>query len=97
MLAQNVAISQVFSATISSNAGSPYRITPKRGGRLRRIFVLFAAIAALLAGWSTMDARAAESSVVAVVNADPISRDALAQASLERYGSDVLDNLSIVT
>ncbi|TWT55923.1 peptidylprolyl isomerase [Allorhodopirellula solitaria] len=37
--------------------------------------------------------HAAESSVVAVVNADPISRDALATASLERYGADVLDNL----
>ncbi|MEM6981335.1 MAG: peptidylprolyl isomerase, partial [Planctomycetota bacterium] len=32
-------------------------------------------------------------SVVAVVNADPITRDALADAVLARYGVDVLDNM----
>jgi parvulin-like peptidyl-prolyl isomerase len=32
-------------------------------------------------------------SVVAVVNADPITRNMLAQASLKRYGTDVLDNM----
>ncbi|WP_322975316.1 peptidylprolyl isomerase [Aporhodopirellula aestuarii] len=40
-----------------------------------------------------MRVEAAESSVVAVVNADPITRDALGRAALQRYGTDVLENL----
>ncbi|WDQ14673.1 peptidylprolyl isomerase [Rhodopirellula sp. P2] len=60
---------------------------------IRRAIVLTAAIMAILGGVSTMRVEAAENSVVAVVNADPISRDALASASVERYGTDVLDNL----
>ncbi|WP_146406973.1 peptidylprolyl isomerase [Allorhodopirellula heiligendammensis] len=52
------------------------------------------AVAIAVAGASSqVRVDAAESSVVAVVNADPISRDALATATLERYGVDVLDTL----
>ncbi|MEM8668543.1 MAG: peptidylprolyl isomerase [Planctomycetota bacterium] len=34
-----------------------------------------------------------QSSIVAVVNADPITRKQLAQASIDRYGKEVLDNM----
>jgi len=60
---------------------------------LRRSLILFAAVLAITAGLIQMRVEAAESSVVAVVNADPISRDALASATLARYGTDVLDNM----
>ncbi|EGF28194.1 peptidylprolyl isomerase [Rhodopirellula baltica] len=59
----------------------------------RRHLLLAAAFVAILSGFSTMRVEAAENSVVAVVNADPISRDSLATASVQRYGTDVLDNL----
>ncbi|TWT92161.1 peptidylprolyl isomerase [Neorhodopirellula pilleata] len=58
-----------------------------------KLLALLAAVIAIGAGWMTMNVQAAESSVVAVVNADPISRDALADAALQRYGVDVLDNM----
>ncbi|MCC9644527.1 peptidylprolyl isomerase [Rhodopirellula sp. JC740] len=60
---------------------------------IRRLLVLVAAVVAIAGGVTTMSVDAAENSVVAVVNADPISRDTLAEASVERYGTDVLDNL----
>jgi parvulin-like peptidyl-prolyl isomerase len=60
---------------------------------VRQSLVFIAAIAAISAGLMQMRVEAAESSVVAVVNADPITRDALATATLGRYGTDVLDNL----
>jgi len=60
----------------------------------RRWLLFAAAMAAFWGGWATMRADAADqSSVVAVVNADPITRQALGDAVLQRYGSDVLDNL----
>jgi parvulin-like peptidyl-prolyl isomerase len=37
--------------------------------------------------------QSAKPSIVAVVNADPITRKTLADAATERYGSDVLDNM----
>lgn len=53
----------------------------------------FAALA-LMSGWAGPSASAQQSnSVVAVVNADPITRDQLSQATLDRYGKDVLDNM----
>ncbi|WP_236624922.1 peptidylprolyl isomerase [Rhodopirellula sp. SWK7] len=61
--------------------------------RIRRSLVLLAAITAISVGVLQMRVEAAESSVVAVVNADPITRDALGNAALQRYGTDVLDNL----
>lgn len=61
--------------------------------RIRQSLAFIAAVAAIFAGLMQMQVHAAESSVVAVVNADPISRDALADATLQRYGVDVLDNL----
>nr|WP_236621249.1 peptidylprolyl isomerase [Rhodopirellula sallentina] len=69
------------------SAHSPLR------SRVRQSLVLVAAVAAISIGFLQMRVNAAESSVVAVVNADPISRDALGKAALQRYGSDVLDNL----
>ncbi len=64
---------------------------PRRS--FRRSIGLIALVLAASCSGSPHAAKAAESSVVAVVNADPISRDALATATLERYGVDVLDNL----
>ncbi|WP_404309842.1 peptidylprolyl isomerase [Neorhodopirellula lusitana] len=61
--------------------------------QVRQALVFIAALAAISMGLSQLRASAAESSVVAVVNADPISRDALGDAVLQRYGTDVLDNL----
>lgn len=60
---------------------------------VRRSIGLATLLLTVLIGGLQRQAGAAESSVVAVVNADPISRDALASATLDRYGSDVLDNL----
>lgn len=60
---------------------------------LRKSLVLIAAVIAITVGWVQLNIQAAESSVVAVVNADPITRDALANATLQRYGTDVLDNM----
>lgn len=66
---------------------------------LKKLFVLIAAVAALAVAWRGIPASAqtesslATGSVVAVVNADPISRDSLADAAVERYGVDVLDNM----
>lgn len=59
----------------------------------RRSIGVFAILATMIAGGAHKAADAAESSVVAVVNADPISRDALATATLQRYGADVLDSV----
>lgn len=80
---------------------SPFRLLSF--ARVRRLWVLVAAVTAILAGWSHAQAQTNTSGhaappkqanpVVAVVNADPISRDALADATLQRYGTDVLDNL----
>lgn len=61
---------------------------------IRQILVFAGAVAALAAGLSTMSASAADgSSVVAVVNADPITREMLGDAVVARYGRDVLDNM----
>ncbi len=63
------------------------------GRRFRRSIGMIAVAIAVAGASSQVRVDAAESSVVAVVNADPISRDALATATLERYGVDVLDTL----
>ena len=42
---------------------------------------------------SLSPALAQSSNIVAVVNADPITRSSLSQACLDRYGSEVLDNM----
>lgn len=60
---------------------------------LRQTFAFIIAVVAIAAGWMQIPVQAAETSVVAVVNADPISRDALADAAIKRYGVDVLDNM----
>lgn len=68
-------------------------IQPTSHYNIRQTLAFIAAIAAISAGWMQLQVNAAENSVVAVVNADPISRDALADAALQRYGVDVLDNM----
>ena len=42
---------------------------------------------------ASLVAQEATSSIVAVVNADPITRQALADAAVARFGSDTLDNM----
>ena len=67
----------------------PARLRPWMMSLLR--LVLFPALIAL----AVLPADAAEEtdSVVAVVNADPITRKTLAEETLRRYGADVLDNM----
>ena len=59
--------------------------------------LLGAVILSIVAATSVDDAIAdegqAKPSIVAVVNADPITRKTLADAAVARYGSDVLDNM----
>ncbi|PHQ34928.1 peptidylprolyl isomerase [Rhodopirellula bahusiensis] len=73
-------------SNLALHATSPQKL-------IRRLLLLTAAFVAILSGVSAPRVDAAENSVVAVVNADPISRDTLASASVDRYGTDVLDNL----
>ena len=60
----------------------------------RRPLAVAVIVAMVWSGGTAAEAKAAgQSSVVAVVNADPITRQALGDAVLQRYGSDVLDNM----
>ena len=71
---------------------------PTASARIPVAFVASLAMATLLNG-SIARAQADQSQtsdpVVAVVNADPITRQMLAKATLERYGETVLDNVII--
>jgi parvulin-like peptidyl-prolyl isomerase len=64
---------------------------------LGRTFVLAACTALVLSTFTFDSPVGAQSanSVVAVVNADPITRQMLSDATLERYGVSVLDNVII--
>ncbi len=53
--------------------------------------VLFVILSVVPAAW--LSAQSAASNVVAVVNADPITRKMLSDACVERYGGDVLENM----
>ena len=56
-------------------------------------FAIACSIAVSSLSISPATAQDSAGGVVAVVNADPITRKALSDASLERYGVDVLDNI----
>ena len=61
----------------------------------RRLIVAATATICLLAGWmaSADAAPPSGNSVVAVVNAQPITRDQLATAAVDRYGRELLENM----
>jgi parvulin-like peptidyl-prolyl isomerase len=74
------------------------RFLPIRGLRYRSILALVIASFAMTSGKAFSQQHLPQSNnakptVVAVVNADPITRKTLADAAVERYGSDVLDNM----
>lgn len=70
----------------------PARLRPWMMSLLRLLPMLFLAQLYLLSMAQQLIAQE-QDSVVAVVNADPITRNALAQESLKRFGADVLDNM----
>ncbi len=60
---------------------------------LLRLFAVLLLIQVVLASTPRMALAQTPDNVVAVVNADPITRKTLADQALQRYGSDVLDNM----
>lgn len=70
----------------------PARLRPWMMSLLRILPMLVLAQFYLLSMAQQLIAQEADS-VVAVVNADPITRNTLAQESLKRFGTDVLDNM----
>ncbi|KAA1262280.1 Foldase protein PrsA 2 precursor [Rubripirellula obstinata] len=69
------------------------RYLPIRGFRHHLVLAAIIASLAMTSGKASSQERDAKPTVVAVVNADPITRKTLADAATERYGSDVLDNM----
>ena len=55
-------------------------------------FGLLPVVLVLLCPCGSVQAQTENSNVVASVNADPITRQTLADATLARYGKDVVDN-----
>ena len=75
----------------------PARLNP---ARLRlwmksfaRLLPLILAVHVLVSTTSQLKAETPPNNVVAVINADPITRKALSDATLDRYGNDVLENM----
>ncbi len=60
---------------------------------LSKLFTVSIVAICLVASAATSLAQETANNIVAVVNADPITRMTLSQACVERYGSDVLDNM----